>query len=138
MNVKFRRGFLCLASLIGVAIMILGCDRQKSAPENWQAGGLYSTREENGQFSVVKILVLEPEAVHVRIYKQTFSARPTSVDPASLTLGAYDKEGFSIGHLPLSRRTFALSDPVFISQQSVSDNELEGYRMWKESSGKTF
>jgi hypothetical protein len=87
---------------------MLGCDRQKSAPEDWHAGGLYSMREDNGQFIGAKILVLEPEAVHVRIYKQRFSARPTLVDPASLTLGGIDdKEGFSIGHLPLSRRTFA-------------------------------
>jgi hypothetical protein len=88
---------------------------------------------------VVKILVLEPEAVHVRIYKQTFLTRPASVDPKSLTLGAIDdKDGFSIGHLPLSRQTFASWDPVFLSQQSVSDEELEGYKMWKDASGKTF
>lgn len=139
MKVKFRWEFLYLVSFVAVALTMLGCDRQKSAAEDWHAGGLYSMREDNGQFSVAKILVLEPEAVHVRIYKQRFSARPTSVDPASLTLGAYDdKEGFSIGQVPLSRRTFALSDPVFMSQQSVSDKELEGYKMWKESSGKTF
>ena len=137
-KVKFRREFLCLVSFVAVALMMLGC-RQKSGAEDWHAGGPYSMREDHGQFSVARILVLEPEAVHVRIYKQRFSARPTSVDPASLTLGAYDdKEGFSIGHVPLSRRTFALSDPVFMSQQSVSDKELEGYKMWKESSGKTF
>lgn len=136
---KFRLEFLFLVSFVAVALMTLGCDQHKSAAEDWHAGGLYSMREDNGQFSVAKILVLEPETVHVRIYKQRFSARPTSVDPASLTLGAYDdREGFSIGHLPLSRKTFASSDPVFISQQSVSDNELEGYKMWKESSGKTF
>jgi hypothetical protein len=119
--------------------MMLGCDQHKSAPEGWHAGDLYSTREGNGQFSVVKILVLEPQAVHVRIYKQRFSSRPASVDPASLTLGKIDdKNAFSIGHIPLSRKTFASWNPVFISQQSVSDGELEGYKMWKEASGKTF
>jgi len=139
MKVKFRRGFPYLVSVVGIALMLLGCDQRKSTSEDWHAGGLYSICEDNGQFSVVKILVLEPEAVHVRIYKQRFSSRLTSVDPASLTLGRIDdKEAFSIGHIPLSRNSFAALDPVFISQQSVSDNELEGYKMWKEASGKTF
>jgi hypothetical protein len=89
-KVKFRREFLCLVSFVAAALMMLGCDRQKSAAEDWHAGGVYSMGEAHGQFSVAKILVVEPEEVHVRIYKQRFSARPTSVDPASLTLGAYD------------------------------------------------
>ncbi len=107
--------------------------------EEWHPGGLYSIANGNGKFGVVKILVLEANAVHVRIYKQTFRSRPTSVDPKSLTLGGInDKDGFSIGHMPLSKETFASWQPVFLSQQSVSENELEGYKMWKDAPGKTF
>jgi len=128
-----------LILLIGVALLTSACDRKESPADDWRAGGLYSTADGNGRFGVVKILVLEPDAVHVRIYKQTFPTRPTSVDPKSLTLGRIDdKDGFSIGHLPLSRKTFASWQPVFLSQQSVSDNELEGYKMWKDGSGRTF
>ncbi len=88
---------------------------------------------------MVKILVLEPDAVHIRIYKQRFSSRPASVDPASLSLGKLgDKDGFSIGHLPLARRTFASWKPVYISQQPVLDSELEGYRTWKDAKGGIF
>jgi len=131
------RGSLIL--LTSLALFASACDRKESPVDDWRAGGLYSTANGNGKFGVVKILVLEPDAVHVRIYKQTFPTRPTSVDPKSLTLGQIDdKQGFSIGHLPLSRKTFASWQPVFLSQQSVLDSELEGYKMWKEGSGKTF
>jgi hypothetical protein len=116
-----------------------GCNRIHSNMDQWRVGGLYSTEDGKGQFGVVKVLVLEPDAVHVRIYQQTFSSRPTSIDPASLTLGKFDdKRGFSIGHLPLSRTTFASWKPVFVSQQSVSEEELEGYKMWKEAKGGLF
>src|SRR5260370_15468006 len=111
-----------LISGISFALLISACNRANPASaDKLRAGGLYSTEDGKGQFTVIKILVLEPDAVHIRIYKQKFSARPSSVEPASLTLGKLgDKDGFSIGHLPLSRRTFASWQPVFISQQPVS------------------
>jgi len=130
---------LCLTSIFLLALVTWACDRGRSVSEEWRTGGLYSIANGNGRFGVVKILVLEPDAVHVRIYKQTFPTRPTSVDPQSLTLGGIDdKDGFSIGHAPLSRSTFASWEPIFLSQQSVSEKELDGYKLWKEGSDKTF
>ena len=126
-----------LISAIFLSLLIPACNRTNST-DAWRVGGLYSTAEGN-QFSVIKILALERDAVHIRIYKQKFSARPTSIDPASLTLAKLgDKDGFSIGHVPLSRQTFASWKRVFIKQQSVSDGELEGYRTWKEANGGLF
>ena len=128
-------GIICAVS---VALLISACNRTKTV-EEWRVGGLYSTDDGKGQFGILKILVLEPDAVHVRIYQQKFSSRPISIDPASLTLGKLgDKEAFSIGHVPLSRKTFASWKPIFISQQSVSENELEGYRIWKDANGGLF
>jgi len=126
-------------SVIPVTLLMSACNHSKSVSGEWRAGGLYSTADGKGQFSVVKILVMEPDAVHVRLYKQRFSSRPTSIDPASLTLGQFGtKDNFSIGHLPLSRTSFASWEPVFITQQSVSDDELEGYKTWKEAKGGVF
>jgi hypothetical protein len=130
---------LTLISAISVALLISACNRSTHASDDLVAGGLYSTEDGKGQVGVIKILVLEPDAVHVRVYKQKFSSRPVSIDPASLTLGKLgDKDGFSIGHLPLSRRTFASWQPVFISRQPVLDSELKGYRTWKEATGGLF
>jgi len=130
---------LSVIPVISFVLLLSVCNDSKSVSNDWHAGGLYSTADGQGQFSVVKILVLEPNAVHVRVYKQRFSSRPTSIDPASLTLGQLDgKDSFSIGHLPLSRSSFASWAPVFITQQPVSDDELEGYKMWKEAKGGVF
>jgi len=123
--------------IVFVALLMSACNRGRAVDE-WRVGGLYSTDDGKGQFSVVKILVLEPDAVHVRIYQQKFWSRPTSIDPTLLTLGKLGDKEFSIGHLPLSRKTFASWEPVFISQQSVSEHELEGYKTWKEAKGGLF
>jgi len=114
------------------------CNRAEPAGDQWRVGGLYSTEDDKGQFSVVKILVLEPEIVHLRIYKQKFSSRPMTVDPGSLTVGMLGDAEFSIPHLPLSRKRFASWKPTFISQQSVQASELEGYRLWKTANGGVF
>jgi len=100
-----------------------------------KVGGLYSISDEGG-FRVAKVLALEEGAVHVRIYKNKFRSRPQTVDPSSLSLGSIDDEGgFGMGHLPLSRQSFMNSQPVFIQQSSVTEEELEGYKMWKEAGG---
>ncbi len=134
MNIRFY-----LILLIGLALFATACDPKEDPMDKWRVGGLYSVANGDGSFGVVKVLVLEPDAVHVRIYKQKFANRPTFVDPQSLSLGGIkDRNGMGIGHLPLSRTTFASWQPFFISQQTVSDEELDGYKMWKSGSDKTF
>ena len=102
----------------------------------WIIGGLYSVPSRQGGFKVIKILVIDEFAVHVRLYKQPFNVRPLGVDPGSLTVGTiHDKDGFGMGHLPLSEREFASWGPAFILQAAVVPEELEGYRFWKEHNG---
>jgi hypothetical protein len=107
----------------------------RSAPSELFEGGYYSIID-GDTFSIAKVLKLEPEIVHVRIYKQHFPQRPRSIDPAALTLGTiHDKDGFGMGHLPLRLATFMDSEPIFLTHAEVTPEELEGYNLWKESSG---
>jgi hypothetical protein len=110
------------------------------------AGGLYSTaRDTNGNFGVVKVLVVDDEAVHVRLYAESWPDRPASVDPDALTLGQLKRlpdgtwgppDGpMGIGHLPISHANFAAWQPRLIATYPVSDDELDGYKDWKEAGG---
>jgi hypothetical protein len=104
----------------------------------WEPGGLYSVSDSSG-FGVVKILAIEPDAVSVRVYRERFPTRPDSVEPAALSLGNIDDpNGFGVGHMPVAPRDFALWFPVQLGTQPVTDEELEGYRLWKESGGGVF
>jgi hypothetical protein len=107
----------------------------RNAPSELFEGAYYSIID-GETFSVAKVLKLglEPEIVHVRIYKQHFPQRPRSIDPAALTLGTiHDKDGFGMGHLPLRVATFLNNEPIFLTHAEVTAEELEGYNHWKEA-----
>jgi len=98
--------------------------------------GEYYSIIDGNEFGIAKVLKLEAEIVHVRIYKEHFAQRPRSIDPGRLTLGSiHDEDGFGMGHLPLRTATFQDREPLFITHAAVTANELAGYEMWKEAQG---
>ena len=103
----------------------------RNAPSELFEGAYYSIAD-GDVFSVAKVLKLEPEIVHVRIYKQHFPQRPRSIDPAVLTFGTiHDTDGFGMGHLPLRVATFMDREPEFLTHAEVKPEELKGYNFWK-------
>jgi hypothetical protein len=81
-------------------------------------------------------LVVEPDIVHVRLYKQKFAHRLREVDPSALSLGTiHDADGFGIGHMPLSRRQFEGWAPVLVRKEVVNESELDGYHEWQQANG---
>jgi hypothetical protein len=105
------------------------------APSELFEGGYYSIID-GDEFGIARVLKIDPEIVHVRIYKQHFSQRPRAIDPAKLTLGTIDDDGgFGMGHLPLRTPTFAEREPVFITYLPVDEDELQGYNVWKDANG---
>src|SRR5713226_4087470 len=77
-----------------------------------QAGGLYSVDLGEGYFRVVKVLALNPAAVHVLVYGNRFPARPSEVDPAALDVRPRgDPRGWGIHHLPLAWDLFTSWEP---------------------------
>jgi len=118
-----------------VLFVIAGCSGATSMTE----GGIYSIDNGNGKFGIAKILKVEPGIVHVRIYKNKFEPRPTSVNVEELSLGSiHDKDGFGMGHLPISERDFRQWKPVLLITKGVTEEELEGYKLWKDAGGGVF
>ena len=121
--------------------LFLSCtsDRDPELEKKYKVGGLYSVTGEETEFNVVKIIAITKGVVHIRLYKNKFAARPDTIDSAKLSLGDIDDpEGFGIGNLPLDQETFEKMQPVFIKQESVSDEELEGFKYWKKETGGSF
>jgi hypothetical protein len=105
----------------------------RNAPSELFEGGYYSIID-GERFSIAKVLKVEPDKVHVRIYQQHFAERPSSIDPSVLTLGTIlDRDNLGIGHLPLRRETFLRHGPLFLTYVEVQPNELNGYNLWKET-----
>lgn len=98
-------------------------------------GGYYSVAD-GPCFGIAKILKLEPDKVHIRVYKQRFTSRPRSVDIGQLTLGTiHDTDGIGAGHVPLLLATFRGWEPAFLTYSEVKPDELEGYEVWNDCNG---
>ena len=124
-----------MRAAVAALALLAGCGEAPAAKPGYVPGGLY-TITDGKAFKVAKILAIEPQAVHVRLYRNSWPTRPATVDPSTLQLGSIqDKDGFGVGHLPLDRQTFADWDPVFVSSASLTPDELQGYELWKKSQG---
>jgi hypothetical protein len=105
----------------------------------FKVGALYSVEDGEGAYQVAKVLAVEDQGVHVRVYKNRFSTRPTQVDITSLSIGTiHDKDGFGMGHLPLTHNAFSAWAPRFLKDHSVTEDELDGYREFKSAGGQFF
>jgi hypothetical protein len=120
--------------MAGLLATLFGCTGSVELKE----GGLYAIKDEDGSYSVSKILKLDDEVVHVRMYSNRFDALPTDLDPTSLYMAGLDKkpeERLGIGHAPMARAGFLSDQPVLIKVVPVTDDELEGYRYYMEAMG---
>jgi len=124
------------ASILVCVVALVSCARERTA---LVVGGLYSLSGGEGSFQIANILALDPKCVHIRLYKKKFDTRPSGVDPSALSLGTiHDVDGFSMGHLPVTRQEFLRWEPLLIAQATVSEDELDGFRIWQEAKGGCF
>jgi hypothetical protein len=136
-----------IAILLAIAFVYFAKPRPKTDSEVYEfataeiryiPGGLYSIRDKHG-YGVVKVLAVDPDIVHIRLYKNTFPDRPTNIDPSTLSIGKIaDSDGIGIGHMPISRGDFLSWEPVLIMRSKVTPDELEGYEEWKKDRGGVF
>jgi len=133
---KFPRAGIwqCASLALASTLLSMGCRAAPLVP-----GGLYSVVFDEHGYRVAKVLVVDEHAVHVRVYKQSFASRPAHIDPAALTLGRItDPDGVGMGHLPMAEPEFRAWNPRLIQADTVSEEELEGYRAWQEANGGVF
>lgn len=111
----------------------------RKLPSNLHDGDICSVVSGEDGYKIVKVLRVDESIIHIALYKNRYSQRPVEIDERILTFGKMgDSDGFGIGHLPLSRGSFAAWFPVRIQHSQVTDEELEGYRIWHESEGGVF
>ncbi len=123
-------------SLLGVVTALFGCGG--TAPPA-KAGALYSVHNGDDSFGIAKVLVVEKDGLHLRLYKNRFRTRPRSVEFSALSLGTvHDAGGFGMGHIPLTHRAFRAWQPAFLAESPVADDELDGYRAWKDANAGFF
>jgi hypothetical protein len=91
-----------------------------------KVGGLYVSKNKNGEYGVTKILALEKKVVHVRMYTDKFDTKPTKLNSKNLSM--------MIGHAPMAREGFLNSNAELVAIEKVSEDELEGYNYFIKAS----
>jgi hypothetical protein len=95
-------------------------------------GGLYATRRKDASYSIVKVLAVEASIIHLRSYANRFEKLPERISSSELSLAPVSATGpFGIGHFPLARQGFDAKAYVLVGHETVSNEELDGYRIWK-------
>jgi hypothetical protein len=131
-----RRPLNRAALAIGALSSLVGCTRP-----DVREGALYTTKETDGSYGIIKVLKTDDGGVHLRVYSNRFEARPTSVRESDLYMAGMDRkagEELGMGHAPISWRSFRTWGAEFVQVSSVAESELEGYRMWQEAEGGYF
>jgi hypothetical protein len=104
-------------------------------------GGLYAFKNDNGSYSVMKLLKVEGGGAHVKIYSNQFDSPPTQVDESKLYLAGLNhkpNETLGVEDAPLSGESFQNYKATFVQQSTVTPQELEAYNTWKKAGGKYF
>lgn len=100
--------------------------------EEIKAGSICTIEDGEGKYGIVKVLVINDFEAHIKIYKNKYNERPTTVDLKTLDIGRIgEKGGFGIGHAPLDRETFDEWKPIIIAFDKVTEEDLYGYNIWK-------
>jgi hypothetical protein len=110
---------------------LVGCS---SKTAGLKEGGLYAFKNDNGSYSVMKLLKVESAGVHVKIYSNQFDSPPTTVDESKLYvvgLGHKPDETMGLADAPMKGETFQNYKATFVQQSTVKPEELESYNKWK-------
>ncbi len=127
--------------LTALLSLLVGCSGSGGSSTTLKEGGIYSFKNDNGAYSVLKILKVEGEGLHIRIYSNQFDAPPTQVDERTLTVAGMDHKPNEIlgqADLPILKERFDNYKAAFVQQSTVKDDELQGYKTWKAAGGKYF
>ena len=123
-----------IVSLAIISIYKISCNNK----EDLVTGGLYSVISGDGKYGIIKVLVLDTNIVHIRIYSNEFDNRPINLDTIKLYHGTIHDKNIGIGHLPIFNSDLQKWEPKLILKQPVTHEELEGYKIWKEAKGGVF
>jgi hypothetical protein len=114
---------IVVACIVGILLARSRDVRPRPAPI---AGGIYSVNgDDAGHFGVIKVLRVDPKGVHVSMYQNKFSNRPTNIDESKLTFGTiHNAEPPGIMHVPLSNAAYNRLAARFVQQSKVGAEEL--------------
>lgn len=96
-----------------------------------------------GGYNVFKVLAVDRNGAHIRSYSNVYTEVPETIDVTSLFMKRFDTDveaiDLGMGHLPVSYDTFMTWNAIALNQyEEVTEDQLEGYRLWQDAEGGYF
>lgn len=107
----------------------------------WMEGGIYVIPVESGGLQPLKILVVDADGVHLRLYSNRYPGVPSRIEESSLFMAGMERAAdvpLGMGHMPVSHSSFARWRTQWVQASSVAPDELDGYEIWREAEGGYF
>lgn len=102
---------------------------------DYKAGDVYSVDTGEEMFRVVKVLAVDSGLIHIKIYPAQFRTRPAQVNTKELGTSKPGTQNTGAAYIPFEKDLFKEWEPELIKNEPVTEEELEPYRVWKESTG---
>ncbi|HEX7578225.1 MAG TPA: hypothetical protein VF430_09335 [Verrucomicrobiae bacterium] len=135
-----KNKLMIITIVITLCSMLVGCSGSGGSTA-LKEGGIYSFKNNNGAYSVLKILKVESGGLHIRVYSNQFDSPPTKVDESTLYMAGRNpkpNEILSEPDVALLKKSFDNYKATFVQQSTVKDDELEVYKTWKQAGGQYY
>jgi len=90
----------------------------------YKEGNIYTYKATNIRWQFIRILKNADDIIHIRLYSRLYWRKPN--------IKSFNKNNWEIGHLPLDLESLDSWGLTLVGNIPVEENELEGYRIWKE------
>jgi len=122
-----------LPGLVAMFILVMAAVSSIRKRPPVKAGDICTIDEGNNYFGVVKVLLVNADRVHVKMYINKFPFRPEKLDLTTLTMGNTEDEEGDLGnpHIPFDKPEFNAMKPEVEGNEFVTPEEMEAYREWK-------
>ena len=111
-------------------IVIAFCSSIRKRP-TLKTGDICTIDAGNGKYGIIKILSIEPERIHIKLFANRFIVRPEKIDIADLYMLSVDDEAANCAeHLPMDKGNFTKLDAQTVGSQSITREEANNYLTW--------
>lgn len=109
-----------------------------AAAQELVEGGLYVVDNEGVGYRPLKIVKLDAEGVHVRLFSNVYSKVPAHIRQDELFISDSNLLPylpFGYRHIPFRRASFEDLKPIFVERSAVSADEMSDYEIWLGKDG---
>lgn len=121
-----------------VALFLSALLALPAAAQELVEGGLYVVGNEGVGYRPLKIVKLDAEGVHVRMFSNVYSNVPARIRQDDLLISDRDLPPylpFGFRHIPFRRASFEDLKPIFVERSAVSADEMSDYEVWLGKDG---